>query len=203
MQGMGIFKTKNRGVGADDSGLDDFSFNQCLDKCGAQYPSFDEDDTRNRTICQANCATGGLQHGINAGGGGPASSYPWGTYSSNTALMQRTLNNFLASKGAATVGADGKLGPGTCGALKWALDNGGSGFSVPGTCKSFSYDPHLAPPPPPPPPPAPTPTPVTNPVLAPTKPKMTTASMLMVGGGIAAVGVIGYAIAKKKGWIHA
>lgn len=39
------------------------------------------------------------------------------------------------------------------------------------------------------------------PLILPSKPKMSTANMLITGGVIAGVGVVGYAVAKKKGWI--
>lgn len=208
MSSLGIFSKgssilRRRGLGAVvKQEFDEFGFSACLANCEVHYGNLlDPEEIKNKTICQSDCSTAALQKGVTAGGGGPATGYPWKVYSANTALFQRTLNNWLLSQGARGIGTDGKLGPETCGAAKWGVENGFVGGSVPKSCQGFSYDPGLAPKPPPVvgPPPVVAEPPITP--LPPSKPKMSTANMLVGGGILAAVGVVGYAIAKKKGWI--
>ena len=70
------------------------------------------------------------------GGGGaapaPAGTYPWKAYSADTLALQKSTNAALKSAGLCPIGEDGKLGGGTCGALK-AL-----GKAAPSTCQSFT-----------------------------------------------------------------
>lgn len=70
------------------------------------------------------------------GGGTPAvvdtgSKYPWGTYSSDTLALQQQTNKALKEAGYCPVGEDGKLGKGTCGAVRKLLGQ------APSTCQDF------------------------------------------------------------------
>ncbi len=67
-----------------------------------------------------------------------ASTYPWGTYSAATKALQTALNTTLKSFKKPPVGVDGKLGGETCGALKWAGQQGALSAGIPATCKSFT-----------------------------------------------------------------
>lgn len=59
--------------------------------------------------------------------------YPLDRYSEQTKALQEDLNVILARNNCETLKVDGKLGPKTCGAARWA-DPG----MVPPTCKSFT-----------------------------------------------------------------
>jgi len=124
---------------------------------------------------------------------GTPTGYPWNTYTVQTLSLQKLLNVELAKAGYCRISEDGKLGSGTCGALK-AL-----GKPTPSTCQKFS-------------------TPVKPPCpgaqIAPTEakfvPGVTTAEMLptpgafnwktaaLVGAGVLAVGGIAYMLTRKR-----
>jgi hypothetical protein len=73
-------------------------------------------------------------------GGAPAptaassGSYPWGVYSADTLALQKQTNKALKEAGFCPTGEDGKLGKGTCGAIKKLLGQA----SAPPTCQSFT-----------------------------------------------------------------
>jgi hypothetical protein len=136
------------------------------------------------------------------GEGAPAAAfYPWGVHSADTEQLQRDLNTILKPNDRCPLAVDGKLGPGTCGAAKWADANFGGvvttppppftckSFTEPGRCPSGETPVVVAPPLPAPPPP-----------LAPRPPqKSSKASMWAIGGLLAAVAVGGaYALSRKK-----
>lgn len=60
-----------------------------------------------------------------------STSYPWKAYSADTEALQKEANKKLANAGYIPISTDGKLGPGTCGAVK------AMGMLVPSTCQSF------------------------------------------------------------------
>lgn len=146
--------------------------------------------------------------------------------SSQISALQSAINTALSKYQYCPINVDGDLGPQTCGAAAWAAGTGAP-VSVPGVCgKTISMGTGFlqdcsAPVPVPASlallnPPAPVKKPAGGggsggggggalppPALTlPTaKPKLSTANMLIAGGVIAGVAVIGYAVAKKKGWI--
>jgi hypothetical protein len=65
---------------------------------------------------------------------------PWMEQSADTLDFQRDLNGLLTSSGYCAIAADGVLGPATCGAAKWSIDNieGMEGQSPPVQCESFT-----------------------------------------------------------------
>ncbi len=147
--------------------------------------------------------------------------------SSQVTALQQAINTALKKYNYCPIGVDGSLGPETCGASAWAAGTGAP-VSVPGPCgktiamgTGFLQDCSA-------PVPVPaslsllTPVPAAKPgggaasgggsgggpallppplVVPVTKPKLSTANLLITGGVIAAVAVVGYAVAKKKGWI--
>lgn len=146
-----------------------------------------------------------------------STQYPWGVYSEATAALQRRINSEGEKIAKASnkpsycqVKVDGKLGQGTCGAAR------NLGIATPGTCKSYatgcvgtlidvqtqkpaSYQP----PQPKPTPSGPAPVaPTTTDVDAYVPPKEFPWAEVLIGTSVvAALGVIGAAVAKKKGWI--
>jgi len=61
-------------------------------------------------------------------------SYPWGVYSADTLALQKQTNKALKEAGFCPTGEDGKLGKGTCGAIKKLLGQ----TAAPSTCQSFA-----------------------------------------------------------------
>lgn len=59
-------------------------------------------------------------------------TYPWNTYSAKTVALQQQTNKELQAKGYCPIGTDGKLGKGTCGAIKALV-----GYA-PSTCQGFT-----------------------------------------------------------------
>jgi hypothetical protein len=143
-----------------------------------------------------------------------AAQYPWGTYSSSTKLLQQQANAFGAKMVAdgkwgsyCRLNDDGKLGAGTCGALRAA------GLATPTTCQSYATDCRgtitggattttrrtttVT-----------QPTRTTTPEVLPVYDeeslldKLGGATTVIMGSAIAiALGIVGFAIAKKKGLI--
>lgn len=58
--------------------------------------------------------------------------YPWKAYSEKTKALQQEANLRLIAKQKCPIVVDGKLGPGTCGAVKFV------GGTPPSTCQSFT-----------------------------------------------------------------
>jgi len=128
-----------------------------------------------------------------SGGGGGGTAMPWGVKSADTAAFQSALNAALKAKGKPAIQADGVLGPGTCGAAKYAdMDPGGS------VCKSYS-----------PYPPAGGGGSYIAPAAAATAPSAAAAmyapksksNALLIGAAVGGLALVGLVIAKKKGWI--
>lgn len=77
--------------------------------------------------------------------------YPWKQKSTKTAQLQAEINSWLTSHGLCPIGADGSLGPETCGAAEYYRDNSGFGGAlniaggVPKTCQASSYTPKKPP----------------------------------------------------------
>lgn len=118
--------------------------------------------------------------------------------------LQSALNSDLTKLGCRSIGTDGKLGPETCGALSYVIGSGKPSSIVAaaaGTfarCKSYNYSCKAVSSPVTAPPPASVVAfePISPASAGPSK------STLVVGGVVVlAVGVLGYAIAKKKGMI--
>jgi hypothetical protein len=65
----------------------------------------------------------------------PAGTYPWKAYSPDTLALQKSTNVALKSAGYCPISEDGKLGGGTCGALKTL------GKATPPTCQAFTTPP--------------------------------------------------------------
>ena len=65
-------------------------------------------------------------------GSSDASDYPWKAYSDKTKTLQQETNLRLISKQRCPIAVDGKLGAGTCGAIKFV------GGSPPSSCQSFT-----------------------------------------------------------------
>lgn len=84
------------------------------------------------------------------------SYFPWKQYSDATKNLQLAINDVLKKNGCGTIGVDGKLGPGTCGAAKKATELEGADAIVgpPSTCQEFGPPPPcgVSQPTPPPPP---------------------------------------------------
>lgn len=126
-------------------------------------------------------------------------SYPWKEYSEDTVQLQTLVNQSLKVNGYNQIGVDGKLGPGTCGAVKEMCDlavaKGGScTVDVPDTCQAFTKPTKVgttAPPPTPPKPGPVTPGPATDQLTMGGRDKGTTWLIL---GGVVAVGAIGAAL---------
>jgi len=131
--------------------------------------------------------------------------------------LQQKINAALAKYGYCPIDVDGQLGPTTCGASAWAVKTDPS-IGVPGVCGStikvgsgFLVDCAIGPvtktlTETAPPKPTYAVKPAVKPAppmayLPPAKPKMSTANMMMIGGAVAGVGVLGYYVAKKKGWL--
>lgn len=68
-------------------------------------------------------------------------AYPWMAYSPRTRDLQAQLAAFLKNAGYQQNGVDGKLGPGTCGFLRFAQPKG-FGWAPPDTCQSFGPPPN-------------------------------------------------------------
>ncbi len=66
-----------------------------------------------------------------------ATDYPWKSYSEKTKALQQQTNLDLIAKQRCPIAVDGKLGPGTCGAIRYV------GKSPPTTCESFTDPPPL------------------------------------------------------------
>jgi len=142
--------------------------------------------------------------------------YIWGVKTTETAIAQHAYNTWARSNGYCAISVDGKLGPGTCGALAVAKGGGevaggyvkvpnppgpcSQGSTVPARCESGKPQPQPPPaevppgrtPPPSPPPPV---------VVAPPVEKgMSTASIV---GGLAVagllVGAVAWGLKGKKG----
>lgn len=64
--------------------------------------------------------------------GGDTTDYPWKAFSEKTKALQQETNLRLVAKQRCPVVIDGKLGPGTCGAVKYV------GATPPSTCQSFT-----------------------------------------------------------------
>ncbi len=124
-------------------------------------------------------------------------------------LVQDSLNQILPGMGCHSIGADGKLGPETCGAIAHVLDNQSklsvtpalihvqaSGVPMLNRCTSASYRCQAATTAAPPP----STTTAAMPTYTPPR-GMSTANKVMLGAGLIAVAVVGFAVAKKKGWI--
>ena len=122
--------------------------------------------------------------------------------------LQRSVNQVLRSKGCHSIGEDGKVGPETCEAILHAVslyptETSGIASTINQvlgvcqqytnyTCQASSGQPASS-------------SPVTQVSpeeldLEPTS-RISTANMVMIGTGLAALVVVGYAIAKKKGLI--
>jgi len=133
-------------------------------------------------------------------------------YAPIISLTQQSANQVLAEMGCRQIGVDGSLGPETCGAIQFILANQGS-VPVSGamvtvqtnqwltsmctkppsySCQAAAPSPATAAPPPA----------ATLPgTTAASFASMSSADMVMWGTVLAAVGLVGYAVAKKKGWI--
>jgi len=121
--------------------------------------------------------------------------------------MQQSLNQLLQSKGCHAIGTDGKVGPETCGAAlhavsNWTISNEATRATINqvlGVCQQYSYSCKAT---------AARPATTSSPSqvtaedldLTPSR-RISTSNMVMIGTGLAAVAVVGYAIAKKKGLI--
>jgi len=136
---------------------------------------------------------------------GADATFPLGTYSELTKSLQKDLNSSLSKLGCRSIGTDGKLGPETCGALSYVIANpsalsataaGWSG-QVMASCKSYNYTCKSSTPPVT----APPPVSMMPPEATSSGSKLSTANMVVGGTVILAVGILGYAIAKKKGMI--
>lgn len=132
------------------------------------------------------------QDAISAG-----NNFPWNTVSPTTLAIQKQLNVWLKANKYTPIGEDGKLGPGTCGAMRVV-----PGFKPVSTCKSFTAPTKVG---------AggggggyvsPTPAPATAPPMQYTGAGMSAGTKsFLIGGGIAALAVVGLVVAKKKGWL--
>jgi hypothetical protein len=127
-------------------------------------------------------------------------------------LVQDSLNQVLAGMKCRGIGADGRLGPETCGAIAHVLDNQSklpvtsalinvqsNGVAMLNRCTGTSYRcggaATTAVPPP-------STTTAAAAATAYTPPRgMSTANKVMLGAGLIAVAVVGFAVAKKKGWV--
>lgn len=70
---------------------------------------------------------------------GATVSYPWMSYSRDTEELQKAVNEALEAQGYCPIKADGKLGAGTCGAIRTMLSiTGQTDQSPPSTCLSFT-----------------------------------------------------------------
>jgi len=82
--------------------------------------------------CAATAPSGGTV------GSGDATDFPWGSYSAKTKELQSVTNDALNRYGYNTISNDGKLGPGTCGAVRKTLALMNIQRSAPSTCRSFT-----------------------------------------------------------------
>lgn len=117
---------------------------------------------------------------------------PWGVANETTKQFQQAVNAALTAKGKPTITADGKLGPATCAAAKFAgMDPGG------GACKSYGVYPpggggssYIAPA-----------AAVTAPSSAAMYAPKSKSNALMIGALVGGLALVGLIVAKKKGWI--
>jgi hypothetical protein len=119
----------------------------------------------------------------------------WQTADPNVPSLQQQINVALVANGYNPLAITGRLDAQTCGAMKWMRDTTGQDLlSTTGTnCQAYVM---------------PTkrtasvikPSTTTAPTLIATKPKTSQSSMAAIGG-IAALGLIGYYFAKKKGLV--
>jgi hypothetical protein len=124
--------------------------------------------------------------------------------------MQSWINVVLRTHGCHSIGEDGKVGPETCGAGLYAVSGWPAEVAVDdaarntlnqvlGVCQQYSYSCKAT---------ATRPATTSSPSqvtaedldLTPSR-RISTSNMVMIGTGLAAVAVVGYAIAKKKGLI--
>lgn len=127
-------------------------------------------------------------------------------------IAQANCNTVLQAMGCRAIGVDGALGPQTCGAIQHVLANAPASLQSSAaytivqahawlldsctSAPSYSCSATAAPPSP-----TTTPLPAAEP-LPMQSAGMSTADMIMWGTALAAVAVVGYAVAKKKGWIQ-
>ncbi len=167
------------------------------------------------TLAVASTVATQAQAAIQAASVSNASQYPWGAYSAATLALQQKINAAgaaMVDKGTWTtycrITEDGKLGAGTCGAGRAA------GLTMPASCKEFATDCRgtkvgksgaVAPTTTTYKQPVVTVTPEALPVLSEEESwleKIGGLPTLIMGGAVAvAVGIVGFAIAKKKGLI--
>lgn len=127
--------------------------------------------------------------------------YPWKQFSQHSLVLQSDINEFLTFDGSCLIDEDGKLGPKTCGAMRYAQEKGviGSG-DIPQTCVAHAHE-EAQPRPTSPPCPTGVPSPSPAPGPVPEDPEQ-----VKTGGGIPgwAIGLglgvvaIGIAFALKK-----
>jgi len=142
---------------------------------------------------------------------GDEATLPWKTYSDATVAAQNQINQHLVGHDMNALVADGKMGAGTCGAMRWLDTNHGSTFLVNygKNCESFTEPTRKTTSQAPVATPVVIPTTPTDPggvVLVPnvpttSKPKVSTAAMVT---GVAALGVVGglaWWYSKKKGLV--
>jgi len=66
-------------------------------------------------------------------------AFPWREESPDTMALQEEVNEVLGDAGYNLIEEDGKLGPGTCGALREIYQATGESWAMPpGTCQSFT-----------------------------------------------------------------
>ena len=65
-------------------------------------------------------------------------SYPWREYSADTKALQQVTNDALKAHGYEPISDDGKLGPGTCGAIRAMCAYVDGPCEAPPTCQSFT-----------------------------------------------------------------
>lgn len=116
---------------------------------------------------------------------GQANDYPWMAYSAATKELQELLNEALEAHDYCPIKADGKLGAGTCGAIRRILEVTGQTDQLPpATCQSFTE-----------------PTRPPCPGEAPSASRMgmlSSDTLWLVGGSLVAATAIGVAIYLKK-----
>jgi len=143
---------------------------------------------------------------------GDEATLPWKTYSDATVAAQNQINQHLVGHDMNALVADGKMGSGTCGAMRWLDTNHGSTFLVNygKNCESFTDPTRKT---------TTSQAPVATPVVVPvtpggdggtivpnvplttSKPKVTTAAMVTGVAVLGAVGGLAWWYSKKKGLV--
>lgn len=109
----------------------------CLAACMAGYPPAEVNEALRKAGMPAIAKQTEISPEVEVDDGG-SGAYPWGVVSADTRALQQRINQILPKLGRCTIGTDGKLGPGTCGAARYIYEQGGAEtVPVPSSCQDY------------------------------------------------------------------